>query len=754
MSRIFCRLGFALTLVSACGQPETQHAGQDAASISAGIRENVNFFADNSTLQDVSLSDKAGFSTTVTPSALPKVGQAAVELTVVFYPRFTVPAQSKFQYDKKKWMIVVGKNNNKYVSGEDFEVNDGGGFTSGEIREGTVKMVIRLTTLPQWPESITGDAAIDVIDGRKALKILPYYSLEKDLPPGNPGTKQGLSAAYMQDDVGTIAAPAKILSSVVSDGAFSVGFEFPSDKTAVDTSTGTVTSVGQSNIGGFVVVYWKDSECAAGGWTFKPNKIFDKTKAFADLSCTYPGIDTAVAGTSSCNLGCSTDANADFFGKSALDVAAPPEIPSESGFENKIRSGCLNIVRIAAGPRSSFALNEAVNGENYGVMVYPLDSAGTIGLTRSQCIKAKPYEVGYPSIKKSPGLGKTTEDCFVATAASGSPDSLAVHYWRVLRDSWLDRIGVSAIYYRHARSWAAWLERHSQLKPAVNMVLETSGRVLVKGSQVVSRWTSSLHSAFSQLSSFVSQLWVSEARADSGVSQTENPKTAADDGLVPGSASTTLTLAASITQPSQDKDLYEASYKNKRPISGFVSQSFRVWDFFGELGLGYEIGGVMMKGKAIDEKKTDILLYGYGGGALAEYRLRITEHPWLSPRISLVGGKMRMREEASAVSTTNKETTSGTSTSGTSSSGTSTTDTSSEIKPRGTAPVWQTYTTVRGTLDLSITRLYGDDENLIRYGYGVEDLTLSLFAALHKNNGKVISTSGLQLGAGFSFFFR
>jgi hypothetical protein len=57
-------------------------------------------------------------------------------------------------------------------------------------------------------------------------------------------------------------------------------------------------------------------------------------------------------------------------------------------------------------------------------------------------------------------------------------------------------------------------------------------------------------------------------------------------------------------------------------------------------------------------------------------------------------------------------------------------------------------------LDLSIPALYGDDENLIRYGYEVEDMTLSVFAGMNTNEGKVISTSGLQLGGAISFMFR
>ncbi|MFZ9520394.1 MAG: hypothetical protein ACO3A4_07945 [Silvanigrellaceae bacterium] len=731
----------SLLALAACGRPEDQSSPDlEQMPMASRSEQGLAFFADTSSIQDVSLKDKDGSATVVTPSYLPKAGQSAVELTVVFYPKLSVPAQSKFVYDKSKWTIVVGKNT-QYVTGVDvLEIQEDGNFSAGEVREGQIKMRIRLTTLPQWPDKLTNDAALDLVDGRKALKIQPYYSLEGAVPPGNAGTIQGLSAAYMKDDIGAIVGSSKIGSTVVSDGAFSFDFSPPDDTTAADTSTGSITSVGKSNVSGFIVVYWKDSECKAGGWTFKPNKIFDKTKANGDLACTYPGIDEAVAGSTSCSLGCTTDAVDDFFGKTANDIAIPPEFPASNGTANAIKRGCLNIVRVASDGRTSYAVNDAINGENYGMMVYPLDSAGNIGMSRSRCLKAKSFDVVFPSSKKSPDLGKSKSDCFVVTAASGSTQSPAVHYWRVLRDTWLDRLGVSAFYYKHGPKWAAWLESNPRFKPTFNSFFEWSGRNLVKVSQEWNRFRDGVQDHLKRFTSMLSQAIVSEARAD------DAPAPGEIIGLKHpnGSAATTLTIAGGQIRPSEDKELYDLSYKDKKPAFLFVAQSFRLFDFWGELGLGYEFGGVSMEGTSADANKAKISLSGYGAGILGEYRLRIGEYPWVSPRFSYVFGKMRMREEAAAVASETTSTQSGSSGGGS----------SSEISPSGTTPVWQTYTTLRGSLDLSITRLYGDDENLIRYGYEVEDMMLTLFAGLHTNNGKVISTSGLQLGGGISFLFK
>lgn len=726
--------GCVLAIVAvACGRND------DAPAQLASVTDSEVFelASDPSVLTDVSLADKAGQSTIVTPSYLPKPGQTARELQIIFYPRFTVK-NPRFVYDRSKWTVAVGNNVQFLTAADIIEIKEDGNFNSGEVREGQIKMTVRLTAQGQWPDKITNDAALTTIDGRKALKLLPYYSLDGAVAPGNSGTMQGLSAAYMKDDVGAIVAPATINSSAITDGAFSIEFSAPEDTTAADTSSGSVSSVGKSNVSGFVVVYWKDSECRSSGWSFKPNKTFDKTAANNDLSCSYPGLDTAVSGSNSCNLGCATDTLDSYFGKSANDIAVPPEFPTETGAENAIKRGCLNIVRVGSDGRTSFAVNNAINGEAYGAMVYPLDSSGNIGMTRSRCAKLQPFNVEFASTRKSPDLGKSKSDCFVATAASGSTSSAAVHYWRILRDTWLDKFGLSAVYYSHAPAWAAWLEQNPSYKPMVNGVLEWSGRNLVKISQWMDRFGEHMGSSLQRFSIFLSSLLAAEARAE-----TATPSSADKSGLKhpQGSAFSTLTFGGGQIRPSEDKELYDLSYKNKKPGFLFVGQTFRLFDLSGEFGLGYEFTGLLMKGTSPDATKTPISLSGYGGGANAEYRLRIGAYPWVAPRFSAVYGVMRMREEAEAVSTSS-------SSSGSGASG------SSDISPSGTTPVWQRYTTLRLFLDVSIPRLYGDDENLIRYGYQVEDMTLSFFGGLNTNTGKVISTSGLQLGGAFSFMFH
>jgi len=61
---------------------------------------------------------------------------------------------------------------------------------------------------------------------------------------------------------------------------------------------------------------------------------------------------------------------------------------------------------------------------------------------------------------------------------------------------------------------------------------------------------------------------------------------------------------------------------------------------------------------------------------------------------------------------------------------------------------------LKAYFDVSVPALFGDDLNLIRYGYGVEDMTLSVFAGQNINDGSLISTSGLQLGGAISFMFK
>lgn len=690
--------------------------------------------SDPSVLNDVSLIDRTGFTASVNPSYLPKAGETARDVEITFYPKLTVK-NPNFVYDKSKWTVAVG-NNVQFLTGADIiDVKEDGNFSSGEVREGQVKLTVRFTTQGQWPDKITNDAALTTNNGRKALKLLPYYSLDGAVSPGNSGTLQGLSAVYMQDDIGAIQAPAKISATAVSDAAFSVEFTPPDDTTAFDTSDGTLKDVGRSNVSGFVVVYWKDSECQSGGWSFKANKVYDKNSAEADLQCVYPGLAAAISGAESCNLGCSTASVAEFFGKSANDVAVPLEFPAETGAENEIQRGCLRVARVRSDGRTSYAVNNALNDESYGVMVYPLDSSGQIGSMRSTCSELKPRNVEFVSSRKTPGLGKSKSDCFVATAASGSSQSAAVHYWRILRDTWLDPVGLSVVYYRHARSWAQWLDEHPQYKPAINSALEWSGQNLVALSQWLSSVKENLQAMTRQMAHRIGGVLFPEARAD------ESAQSQSDAGLENnhGSASSTLTFGGGQIRPSADKELYDLSYKDKKPGFLYVGQSFRVFDLMGELGLGYEFSGVSLKGTSADATKTPVTLTGYGISALAEYRFRIGNYPWVTPRFAYTYGKMRMREEAESVSSSSSES---------ESSG------SSQISPSGTKPVWHTQSGIKAYIDFSIPALYGDDLNLIRYGYDVEDMTLSVFAGQNTNDGSLISTSGLQLGGAISFMFK
>lgn len=729
---LFFVVGCALvSITQGCGGPEAADSTQGSQLFSL----NTEFASDPSVLNDVSLSDRTGFTPSVTPSYLPKAGESARDIEITFYPKLTVK-NTNFVYDRSKWTIAVG-NNVQFLTGADIiEIKEDGNLASGEIREAQIKMTVRLTTQAQWPDKITSDSALTTNNGRKALKLLPYYSLDGAVAPGNSGTLQGLSAVFMQDDVGAIAAPSTVTSTAVSDGAFSIEFSAPEDTTAFDSSDGTLKDVGRSNVSGFVVVYWNDAECQTGGWNFKPNKVYDKSNSESDLQCSYPGLQTAIAGASSCNLGCSTETRADLFDKSANDVAVPFVIPSETGAENELQNGCLRIARVKADGRTSYAVNNATNDATYGAMVYPLDSSGQIGSMRSVCRELKPRNVEFVSSRKTPGLGKSKSDCFVATAASGSSQSAAVHYWRILRDTWLDRVGLSAIYYRHAKQWAAWLERNPEFKPAVNSVLEWSGKNLVK----VSQWLSSAKPSFDKLAHRVSEslggLLFPEARAD------ERPESTRDEGLENnhGSASSTLTFGVGQIRPSADKELYALSYKDKKPGFLYVGQSFRLFDLAGEFGLGYEFSALTLEGKSSDATQTPVTLSGFGVAALFEYRLRIGDYPWVTPRFAGSYGYMRMREEAGAVAASSE-------TSGEASG-------ASQISSVGTTPVWHTNTNLRAYFDVSVPALYGDDLNLIRYGYDVEDLTLSAFVGQGLNQGKLISTSGLQLGGALSLMFK
>jgi len=124
--------------------------------------------SDPSVLNDVSLTDRTGFTTSVTPSYLPKAGQTARDLQIIFYPKWTVK-NTKFVYDKSKWTVAVG-NNVQFLTGTDII----------EIVEDTVGAKAQIQHLPDQPGDVPRTCA-DISKARMLLGYNPRTSFEEGI---------------------------------------------------------------------------------------------------------------------------------------------------------------------------------------------------------------------------------------------------------------------------------------------------------------------------------------------------------------------------------------------------------------------------------------------------------------------------------------------------------------------------------------------------------------------------------------------
>ena len=318
-----------------------------------------------------------------------------------------------------------------------------------------------------------------------AVKLL--YSIRDTYSPvaDTDGTSL-LDAIRLQNDIGVIRDSTKITVQGISSGTLTLSFAGPDSTDAILPSQ-NFSAVGASILSGYLVMYWKEGDCTDANWIFQSNVQYRKNPKESDptFSCRWGPVEELAKAPGQCPFGCSADSdpNDPYFARDGV-VATQEEVanPLETG-------ACYKVLRVPAG-RKTFSLTGLTDNETYGVVAWPLDSSGSLGGSRSSCVQGIPLKV---PMAAAADTSASVRDCFVATAASGSPSSLTVHYWRVVRDTLLDPLGLSEYYYRHARVWAAWLDSRPQLKPVVNAFLLTWGQRIVQ-----------LHTALSDATRYVS----------------------------------------------------------------------------------------------------------------------------------------------------------------------------------------------------------------------------------------------------------
>ena len=490
-------------IVAGCGSPSQQTAvpfqflndGQVGATTGGELRDTI-----------ITVS-----GATITPSDIPPEDAGVREIDFSARVTFTVALNRSLQYNKNNWGLrfvspaANGPEPRLYrvkSQEKNFEVIEDGLSPSSESTvltgEASGDMVFKIRLAEDEWSQIWRLAQRPEGQRRTQIKVQLVYSIRDTIGTGDTDGTAIRDAVTMQNDVGWIRGAPALTVRGTSAGAVTLELKGPNDLTA-ELPAERYAAIGPSQLSGYLVLYWKEGDCQQSGWNFQTNP---QTRIQASdpnplLECTYPSLDALLAAPGSCPLGCGAE-------------PLPGLFPREDGTEptgdqvaNPLDSGaCYRTVVVKPG-RASVSVTGLENNTRYGFVAWPLDSAKTPGAARSSCVDAVPVKV---PMAASGDTSASVRDCFVASAASGDPSSLTVHYWRIVRDRLLDPLSLSPVYYRHAPRWAAWLEEHPQWKAPINAVLLHSGRWIVAVDESVT-------AAWAKTQWFLSRLRLAAANA-------------------------------------------------------------------------------------------------------------------------------------------------------------------------------------------------------------------------------------------------
>ncbi|MBX9702811.1 MAG: hypothetical protein K2X39_01530, partial [Silvanigrellaceae bacterium] len=406
-----------------------------------------------------------------------------------------------FTYNKNAWGLIFSDpsvssgssaGNQKYYTGFDVKsagfgisIDDSGAnFSQNGQQTGTIVVTFDFSSSnPQnmLPQSITNlintytDSQNPAIT-TQAIAITPYYDggSTTAVGPNGSGSITGMSTFYWQQDIGAIAEAPSITNVAVQDETLVVSVSPPVNYfPAIIVDNALVTSSLNSTVTNYVLTYWDDSVCSNyGSWPFVYNSALWQAGGTAPPSntpfdCSYSSLTDT--------LGCATNIFSSLFGLSENTFIIPQNIPTKTGLNNQVSSGCYNTVLFSAIDRSSIVIDGLENNHSYGLILWVTDSLSTdsrypnghLGLKPSEIVYATPLNIPLASsdedLPASRRISKKSKaDCFVVTAASGSVESPSVVYWRIIRDKYLDALGITPIYYRYAKQMASWLETKSE----------------------------------------------------------------------------------------------------------------------------------------------------------------------------------------------------------------------------------------------------------------------------------------------------
>ncbi len=720
--------------------------------------------SETGTLEDLSnVSFTLSGTPTITPGTPPATGEVTTSFVISFNVVVDRTADQTFTYNKNKWLLGFQLYNE---TGTVLELTTAPTVAGTDAVSGTSSTVsVTLTaSLPSGlPVDVMSMLNTSESSGRRQVKAVAIYRDGSAASSSDRQVKMLWAA-----NLGAIVSGPTITNPTTSDQTLVARWAPPSDLSAVMRSNGTLASAGTSSVSGYLLVYWNIDTCGAANaqWAWNSNSEIDASGSSRQLgTCLFAASGaaqySATTGTTTCSLGCGVDASATYSGKAEDDVAVPTYIPSSSEAGTVFSVGCYNVVRVAAhnaADGASFSLPDLANGQRYGMMVYTLDSAGHVSLGRSACAFGQPIPVPLPGDGKSGGASKTRSDCFVATAASGSANSRSVHYWRIVRDTILLNSRFVDWYYQNGPSMASWLDRHSELKPAVNFVLENTGHSLVNlrlaykhALQWITQTASSSVNALSHIENFfVSKAEASEANStEIESSESEARNLNSDPFLLPVSAY--FSFQAGKVNMTTDKATWDAYFRDDTKAKSLYGYSgtfgYSLWGgSYGELsvsatgtyfGATGKVPNVLPDGSSVDSRVagTDHVATTLMGVVGADVRLRVPNPylSWFAPRVAYSFGYARLRLEPRADSALSTQNT--------------------DAWPVGYTLKKQ-MTVLRYGGEILIGRLFPQSIYEMRSSLGVVDMGFNIFAENWQDHSNSLSLNSQVWGGGLTFLLQ
>ncbi len=641
-------------------------------------------------------------------------------------------------------------------------------------------------TLSQFKEGKLPSALQSIINSAQDGNLIvtaTYLANEGSYNPQNPpanqpnpdlGTQFRSEPYFWGADKGTLLN-APTLSALARFNGLVINIVPPEDLSSVeqnapneDDGPALLLPSFDGNVSGYLLALWKAQEvdgtqsCSVGGvWNFVPNP-FSYNNFFTGsppppptLICPYIPYVEAIDNTGGVSnvLGCSfsipATAVAPYLSTSSGAPALTPEmvaVPANfTSTEIKISilqdlinhpvtevavpGTCYSLVYIPVN-QSSYGKMNIPNGEIYGFTSWALNSSSSeedptpnISLKHSNIGFMTGGEFNLASLDKDPSLTLKTNDCFIATAASGDVNSKSVFYWRILRDEYLTPIGFTKYYYRHAPQVSKWLNKHPDFKQPVNFVLENTGAAFYYSSLYSKKAFSWLKENTKDIRNTMSQWWEQAAAADE-----LNPDLQR--------ISYDLAITGGVFIPTDDKDLYNRYY-SKSNVDLSVASNVIFWT----APIGWSLG---LKGDyAFNTTKSDDVTLGNStqlnerslrflsleiiGGA----RFRSRKFLYLQPGVFAGVGLMRLREEGKPDGDDGLN-------------GGSTKNETLGVTQY--SPVFD----FGANLDVSLSTLFFYSSRELAYE---KDILLRLSAIYRVNPSKALDMSGIIINAGFAFLF-